>query len=117
MGYRQTRDKLHLKLGWSVSNSAIWKSVECLGIHGYIRRRKVPSATGLEHIRYSNILNRNFKAEMPMKKIVTVLHTLSIMAGGTISLAIKISAAMRSWSGSLVIFLIIPRYATISAAF
>ncbi len=43
-----------------------------LGIHGYTRRRKA-TATGsnLEHIRYSNVLNRNFKAEKPMQKIVT----------------------------------------------
>lgn len=42
-----------------------------LGIHGYYRRSKALNSMGLEHNRYSNILNRQFNAERPMEKIVT----------------------------------------------
>ena len=71
MGYRQIRDKLCLEFGWIVSDPTVWKSMKRLGIHGYTRRSKVPNATGLEHSRYPNVLNRNFKAEKPLQKIVT----------------------------------------------
>lgn len=71
MGYRQIRDKLQLEFGLIVSDPSVWKSMKRLGIHGYTRRRKEPATQGLEHIRYSNVLNRKFKAEKPMEKIVT----------------------------------------------
>ena len=71
MGYRQIRDKLQLEFGWSVSDPTVWKSMKRIGIHGYTRHRKSPVASGLEHIRHPNILNRNFNAEKPMQKIVT----------------------------------------------
>ena len=72
MGYRQIRDKLRLEFDWIVSDPTVWKSMRRLGIHGYTRRRKAAATgTNLEHIRYSNVLNRNFKAEKPMQKIVT----------------------------------------------
>lgn len=71
MGYRQIRDKLCLEFGWIVSDPTVWKSMKRLGIHGYTRRSKVVSTQGLEHTRYANILNRRFKAEKPMEKIVT----------------------------------------------
>ena len=71
MGYRQIRDKLRLEFGWIVSDPTVWKSMKRMEIHGYTRRRKSPSTSGLEHIRYSNVLNRSFKAEKPMQKIVT----------------------------------------------
>ena len=71
MGYRQIRDKLCLEFGWIVSDPTVWKSMKRLGIHGYTRRSNAPNATGLEHSRYPNVLNRNFKAEKPLQKIVT----------------------------------------------
>ena len=72
MGYRQIRDKLRLEFGRIVSDPAIWKSMKCLEIRGYTRRRKtVAAGSNTEHIRYPNVLNRNFKAEKPMQKIVT----------------------------------------------
>lgn len=71
MGYRQIRDKLCLEFGWIVSDPTVWKSMKRLGIHGYTRRSKAVSTQGLEHTRYANILNRKFKAEKPMEKIVT----------------------------------------------
>lgn len=72
MGYRQIRDKLCLEFGWIVSDPTVWKSMKRLGIHGFTRRRKAAvSGSNLEHIRYPNLLNRKFKAEQPMQKIVT----------------------------------------------
>ena len=72
MGYRQIKDKLCLEFGWVVSDPTVWKSMKRLGIHGYTRRRKAATAgTILEHIRYPIVLNRKFKAEKPMQKIVT----------------------------------------------
>ena len=71
MGYRQVRDILCLEHGWIVSDPTVWKSMKRLGIQGYTRRRRVPTATGLEHTRYANILDRNFKADKPLQKIVT----------------------------------------------
>ena len=64
MGYRQIRDKLRLEFGWIISDPTVWKSMKRLGIHGYTRHRKTPvTGSNLEHIRYSNVLNRKFKAE------------------------------------------------------
>lgn len=72
MGYRQIRDKLYLEFGWIVSDPTVWKSMKRLRIHGYTRRRKATATgTNLEHIRYANVLNRKFKTEKPMQKIVT----------------------------------------------
>ena len=72
MGYRQIRDKLCLEFGWLVSDPTVWKAMKRLGIHGYTRRSKSPEAmSGVEHVRYGNILNRNFRAERPLEKIVT----------------------------------------------
>ena len=42
-----------------------------LRISGYVRKQKNPDTQASEHNRYSNILNREFYAERPMKKIVT----------------------------------------------
>jgi len=71
MGYRQVRDKLYLKFGRVVSDQTVRKAMKRLGVHGYIRKCKTSIATGIEHTRYPNILNRNFKADRPMEKIVT----------------------------------------------
>ncbi len=71
MGYRQIKDKLCLEFGLIVSDPTVWKSMKRLGIQGYTRRRKEIPATGMEHIRYSNVLNRNFIAEHPFEKIAT----------------------------------------------
>ena len=72
MGYRQIRDKLCLEFGWLVSDPTVWKAMKRLGIHGYTRRRKSPVAmSGMEHVRYGNILKDNFRAERPLEKIVT----------------------------------------------
>lgn len=72
MGYRSVRDSLALQFGLLVSDPSVWKSMKRLGIHGYIRRGKNPSAgSGMEHSRYPNLLQRNFQAAAPMQKVVT----------------------------------------------
>lgn len=71
MGCRQVIDKLCLEYGWIVSDPTVWKSMKRLGIQGYTCRRKVPTATDLEHTRYANVLDRKFKADKPLQKIVT----------------------------------------------
>ena len=101
MGYRQIRDKLRLEFGWIVSDPTVWKSMKRLGIHGYTKRRKA-SATGtnLEHIRYSNVLNRKFKAARPLEKIVTDVTYTKHNGNGTILPATWIYSITRSWNGS-----------------
>ena len=72
MGYRSIRDTIALEFGWLVSDPSVWKSMKRLHIHGYTRHRKSPSAgSGMEHIRYPNLLQRNFEATAPMQKVVT----------------------------------------------
>lgn len=72
MGYRQIRDTLEWQFGWKLSDPTVWRSMKRLGVHGYTRKRKLPTSyTGMEHTRYANILNRNFKADKPLQKIVT----------------------------------------------
>lgn len=72
MGYRSIRDTIALEFGWFVSDPSVWSSMKRLKIHGYTRRKKNPSAgSGMEHMRYPNLLQRNFKATAPMQKVVT----------------------------------------------
>ena len=72
MGYRSIRDTIVLEFGWLVSDPSIWKSMKRLNIHGYTRCRKnPPSGSGMEHTRYPNLLQRNFRATAPMQKVVT----------------------------------------------
>lgn len=70
-GYRTVNDMLFNRYGWVVSDISVWKSMQRLGIKGYVRKRKRSVATGAEHIRFPNILNRDFKADKPMQKVVT----------------------------------------------
>ena len=72
MGYRSIRDMLILQFGLVVSDPSVFKSMQRLHIHGYRHRGKYKlSGSGLEHCRYPNLLNRDFKADAPMQKIVT----------------------------------------------
>ena len=72
MGYRSVRDMLALEFGLVVCDVSVLRSMQRLHIHGYTRRRKNPSSgSGLEHTRYPNLLQRNFKADAPLQKIVT----------------------------------------------
>lgn len=72
MGYRQVRDTLELEFGLKLCDPTVWRSMKRLCIHGYTRKRKLPTTCGgMEHTRYSNVLARNFTSNVPMQKIVT----------------------------------------------
>lgn len=72
MGYRAIRDKLALEYDLHVSDPSVWKSMRRLHISGYSRRTRYSSAKpGAEHLRFPNVLNREFTAEAPLQKIVT----------------------------------------------
>ncbi len=71
-GYRTIADTLLNEYGWVVSDNAVMKSMQRLNITGFVRKTKCSDTDeGTEHYRYPNILNRQFKADKPMQKIVT----------------------------------------------
>ena len=71
-GYRSLNDTLLNMYGWKVSDVSIWKSMKRLGISGFVRKKKSPAVyEGAEHYRFKNVLNREFKSDKPMQKIVT----------------------------------------------
>ena len=72
MGYRSIRDTLILEHGWVLSDPTVLKSMQRLNIKGYFYRPKYSKyETGLQHSRFPNILKRNFKADAPLRKVVT----------------------------------------------
>ena len=70
-GYRTIADTLLNMYGWVVSDRSVWKSMNRLGITGYVRKQKNPETEGSEHDKFANVLNRNFHSEKPMQKVVT----------------------------------------------
>ena len=70
-GYRSIADILLNEYGWIVSDVSVLKSMQRLGIKGFVRKQNRPAVIGNEHNRFSNILNRNFHSQKPMQKIVT----------------------------------------------
>ena len=71
-GYRSLNDTLLNMYGWKVSDVSVWKSMKRLGVSGFVRKKKCSAANeGAEHYRFRNVLNREFKADKPMQKIVT----------------------------------------------
>ena len=70
-GYRSIADTLLNEYGWVVTDISVLKSMQRLGIKGYVRKLQKPESTGEEHERFPNILNREFYADKPMQKIVT----------------------------------------------
>ena len=70
-GYRSIADTLLNQYGWAVSDASVLKSMQRLGIKGYVRKQKSPTPIGAEHNRFSNVLNRDFYSDKPMQKLVT----------------------------------------------
>ena len=70
-GYRSIADTLLNQYGWAVSDVAVYKSMQRLGMKGFVRKQKYPTSAGAEHHRFHNILNRNFCSDKPMQKLVT----------------------------------------------
>lgn len=71
-GYRTINDILLNTHGLVICDVSVWKSMKRLNIKGYIRKSKEAAVNqGSEHSVFPNVLNRKFKADMPMQKIVT----------------------------------------------
>lgn len=72
-GYRTIADTLLNEYGWAVTDISVLKSMQKLGIKGYVRKQKQPESesVGAEHNRFPNILNRDFSSDKPMQKVVT----------------------------------------------
>ncbi len=70
-GYRSIADTLLNQYGWVVSDISVFKSMQRLGIKGFVRRQKSPTPNGVEHNRFPNVLNRDFYSDKPMQKLVT----------------------------------------------
>lgn len=71
MGYRQIRDTLLLQTGWRVCDLSVWRAMKRLGIQGFVRKCRYPSAPGRTHKEIPNVLNRQFHADIPLQKVAT----------------------------------------------
>ncbi len=75
-GYRRVAHRILVDTGWKVSNKRILRCMQKLGIQSRIRR-KHKCGIGKEHMIFSNLLKRNFRARKPMEKVavdVTYLY-------------------------------------------
>ena len=69
-GYRSIADTLLNRYGRVVSDVSVFKAMQRLGIKGFVRKQKCPTSSGTEHNRFPNILNRDFRSDKPMQKLV-----------------------------------------------
>ncbi len=76
-GYRSINDTLLNMYGWVVSDMSVLKSMQRLGIQGYVRHQRQPESEGKQHDKFANVLNRHFRSDNPMEKIVTDVTYLS----------------------------------------
>ena len=72
-GYRNVNSHIRKDYGWIVSDNLVWNVRNELGLRSSARKPRYDKNTssGLEHIKYPNILNGNFKASRPFEKICT----------------------------------------------
>lgn len=71
MGYRQVAMVLRAEKGISVSGKTVLKLMREEGLACRIRRKRYDSYRGEEGKAVKNVLNRDFAAEGPMRKLVT----------------------------------------------
>jgi transposase InsO family protein len=69
-GYRRIADRLRKEGKWNGSNRRVLVCMQKLGIQAKVRRKR-NYGVGTEHNKVSNLLQRNFKANKPMEKIVS----------------------------------------------
>jgi len=69
-GYRFVTDRIKRETGWVVCPKRILSVMQELDIKSVVRRRKY-AFPGKEHEIYPNLLDRNFKANRPLQKVVT----------------------------------------------
>lgn len=70
-GYRALNSRLRVKTGWIVCDLSVLRSMQRLHIHAKTRRTRPSPTVGTENPKFPNILNRQFKAEQPLTRIVT----------------------------------------------
>lgn len=70
-GYRSINSRILHSNGWIVSDISVLKSMQRLRIRAAGRKKKYPQTGGPEHVRFPNLLNRQFYSDKPMSKIVT----------------------------------------------
>ena len=68
---RTTFSIMHCCITKATMPFCVLKSMQRLGITGYVRKKKAPQPTGKEHTIFPNVLNRQFNADKPFQKIVT----------------------------------------------
>ena len=81
MGYRQIALALRAEQGLAVSGKTVLKLMREEGLSCRIRRKRYSSYRGEEGKIAKNVLNRNFTAEGPMKKLVTDVTEFKVAGG------------------------------------
>ena len=69
-GYRALRRRLEAETGWIVSAPSVLRSMRRLSIQAKLRRKRRPTA-GEPHAVFPNILNRQFRTNMPLSRVAT----------------------------------------------
>ena len=76
------RDTLELQFGLKYCDPTVWRSMQ----RGYTRKRKLPATIGgMEHMRYPNLLHRDFHSDRPGRKIITDVTYIKYHAKNTVS--------------------------------
>lgn len=70
-GYRALNARLRTKTGWIVCDLSVLRAMQRLHIQAKTRRTRPSPAVGTENSKFPNILNRQFRAEQPLTRIVT----------------------------------------------
>ena len=81
LGYRQIALALRAEQGLAVSGKTVLKLMREEGLSCRIRRKRYSSYRGEEGKIAKNVLNRNFTAEGPMKKLVTDVTEFKVAGG------------------------------------
>lgn len=81
MGYRQVAMVLENELGFSISGKTVLKLMREEGLRCRIRRKRYDSYRGEEGKVAKNVLDRDFTAEGPMKKLVTDVTEFKVAGG------------------------------------
>lgn len=81
MGYRQVAMVLENELGFSISGKTALKLMREEGLRCRIRRKRCDSYRGEEGKVAKNVLDRDFTAEGPMKKLVTDVTEFKVAGG------------------------------------
>lgn len=81
MGYRQVAMALRAEQGLSISGKTVLKLMREEGLRCRIRRKRYDSYKGRQGKLARNVLNRDFAAGAPMKKLVTDVTEFKVAGG------------------------------------